>query len=231
MDFLPPDDYDLDVLEDYLRSAELPDEAMLLSELDGYLTAVAIAPNMIMPSEWLSEIWGGGDPMFADEKEANTILGAIMGHYNSILRTLAVDAMSFAPIFATEADGSPFVDLWAEGFMRGVRLRPKDWMPLFEDKLAPLITAIGALCANPDGTYPIEMAEERRDLLRTQAPTLFPGCVAGIREYWQGRGLGPRAAPPSRANAGAPRAPIAKIGRNAPCSCGSGKKYKRCCGA
>ena len=24
--------------------------------------------------------------------------------------------------------------------------------------------------------------------------------------------------------------PYAKIGRNAPCPCGSGKKYKRCCG-
>ena len=23
----------------------------------------------------------------------------------------------------------------------------------------------------------------------------------------------------------------AKVGRNAPCPCGSGKKYKRCCGA
>jgi SWIM/SEC-C metal-binding protein len=31
-----------------------------------------------------------------------------------------------------------------------------------------------------------------------------------------------------------PRAPVvaeAKVGRNEPCPCGSGKKYKRCCGA
>jgi preprotein translocase subunit SecA len=35
------------------------------------------------------------------------------------------------------------------------------------------------------------------------------------------------AAPGSRAGA----APAAKIGRNDPCSCGSGKKYKKCCGA
>jgi preprotein translocase subunit SecA len=26
------------------------------------------------------------------------------------------------------------------------------------------------------------------------------------------------------------RRPIAKVGRNEPCSCGSGKKYKHCCG-
>jgi len=26
------------------------------------------------------------------------------------------------------------------------------------------------------------------------------------------------------------RRPIAKVGRNEPCSCGSGKKFKQCCG-
>jgi SEC-C motif-containing protein len=30
---------------------------------------------------------------------------------------------------------------------------------------------------------------------------------------------------------GAPPAPAPKVGRNDPCPCGSGKKYKKCCGA
>jgi preprotein translocase subunit SecA len=46
----------------------------------------------------------------------------------------------------------------------------------------------------------------------------------------------PAPAPAARAaspRAAAPEAPIrlGKVGRNDPCSCGSGKKYKRCCGA
>ena len=32
-------------------------------------------------------------------------------------------------------------------------------------------------------------------------------------------------------NPKAPTVSVVKIGRNAPCSCGSGKKYKKCCGA
>jgi preprotein translocase subunit SecA len=28
----------------------------------------------------------------------------------------------------------------------------------------------------------------------------------------------------------APSAPASEIGRNDPCPCGSGKKYKKCCG-
>jgi preprotein translocase subunit SecA len=43
------------------------------------------------------------------------------------------------------------------------------------------------------------------------------------REAVSGRGLRPAAAP-------AIAAPRAKIGRNEPCPCGSGKKYKKCCG-
>lgn len=35
----------------------------------------------------------------------------------------------------------------------------------------------------------------------------------------------PRHAPPARAGAGGP-----KVGRNDPCPCGSGQKFKRCCG-
>jgi len=43
------------------------------------------------------------------------------------------------------------------------------------------------------------------------------------RETMPGRSLKPAAAP-------AVAAPRAKIGRNEPCPCGSGKKYKKCCG-
>jgi uncharacterized protein YecA (UPF0149 family) len=33
------------------------------------------------------------------------------------------------------------------------------------------------------------------------------------------------------ASAPAPRQVVEKVGRNEPCPCGSGKKYKKCCGA
>jgi len=44
------------------------------------------------------------------------------------------------------------------------------------------------------------------------------------REAAPGRSLKPAAA-------SAITAPRAKVGRNEPCPCGSGKKYKKCCGA
>ena len=57
------------------------------------------------------------------------------------------------------------------------------------------------------------------------------------RARWRRRAR--RSAPCARLRPGPPRppalargrAPVAKVGRNDPCPCGSGKKYKKCCGA
>src|SRR5215203_1883992 len=46
-------DADLDLLDAYLLSDQSPPECMMLSDLDGFLTAVAIGPELVMPSEWL----------------------------------------------------------------------------------------------------------------------------------------------------------------------------------
>ena len=57
---------------------------MALSGLDGFLTAVVIAPDRIPPSEWLPVIWGDEEPEFESEAELRTILATIMGRYSQI---------------------------------------------------------------------------------------------------------------------------------------------------
>ena len=52
-------DPDLDRLHDLLSA--IPDErdGMTIAELDGYIAALIVCPEMILPSEWLPEVWGG----------------------------------------------------------------------------------------------------------------------------------------------------------------------------
>jgi uncharacterized protein len=57
---------DLELLDAFLMSDQLPDEALMLSEVDGFLTGIALGPEAIMPSEWLPVIWGGEEPVFND---------------------------------------------------------------------------------------------------------------------------------------------------------------------
>jgi uncharacterized protein len=49
---------DLGTLDDFLASDHTPDECMQLSELDGFLTGIAIGPRPIMPSVWLPLVPG-----------------------------------------------------------------------------------------------------------------------------------------------------------------------------
>ena len=80
MPSIPPlEPVDLDVLDAFLLSDRAPENSMGISDLDGILTAIAIGPELIMPSEWLPVVWGGEEPAFVSTEEARDILGTIMG--------------------------------------------------------------------------------------------------------------------------------------------------------
>ena len=70
---------DLEALDEYLMSDESPENCMQLSDLDGFLTAIVVGPELIKPSEWLPVVWGGGSPEFGTEEQTKVILGSIMG--------------------------------------------------------------------------------------------------------------------------------------------------------
>ena len=240
------DDYDLDLLDAHLTSSDLPDEAMLLSELDGYLAAIALAPCLIPPGEWLPRIWGGAGLPFAGAAEAGAVIGAVMGLYNDILSAVADERAAFEPIFEVDRDGSPIPEFWAQGFVRGVALRLDDWRPLMEEGAGlDAFATIAVLAPDENGEFMPGVTEKQRRRAARQAGISFADAVAAMRLFWRHRGLAPsmppvrsrtsRAALLSRRREGVKAAlagrPVHKVARNDPCPCGSGKKYKRCCGA
>ena len=215
---------DLEALDQFLMSDASPEDCMQLSDLDGFLTGIAIGPELVKPSEWLPMVWGGEEPVFDDVEQARAVLGMIMMRYNEILRVLDTDPEAYAPIFWEGPDGELIAADWAEGFADAIRLRQAAWQPLFEDRQANvMLTPIMVLCDDPEGGSPLEGDPEVRAALRDEAANRIPACVAGIHTFWKDRRGRPAAA------AGRARGP--KVGRNDPCPCGSGRKYKRCCGA
>jgi uncharacterized protein len=223
----PAGPVDLEALDRFLMSEASPEDCMQLSDLDGFLTGIAIGPELVLPSEWLPAIWGGEEPVFADAGQARAVVGTILGRYDEILRVLASDPEGYAPVFWEGPDGEAIAADWAEGFADAVRLRPEAWRPLLEDREARvMLMPILALCGDAEDGSPLELDPEAdaADLL-AEAPGLIPACVAGIDRFWKER-RGRPGAGPGRANG-----PKAKVGRNDPCPCGSGRKHKRCCGA
>lgn len=184
---------DLDRLSTYLLSDNAPDNALCVSEIDGFLTAVLIGPEVIMPSEWLPVVWGGGKPKFDDMAETQAIMGTLIGRYNEIAHGLANDPPHLAPIFWRGPKGQVLVADWCAGFLDGVKLRRQAWTPFIRDKdigalIAPFVTfggdpedwALFGLRGDPPSD------RERLGLMKT-APDLLSDCVFAIRDYWRDR--------------------------------------------
>jgi uncharacterized protein len=177
---------DLDALDDYLMSDHAPDDSMGLSDLDGFLTGIVVAPELVLPSEWLPVIWGGGEPEFETEAEMRTVLGTIMGRYNEIVACLDSEPENFEPILMVGPEDEVIACDWAAGFLDAVALRPKAWEALIKDERAgvmmlPILLLNGdaELHAEPDSTF-------NEEEFLAEVPDIIPACVAGIHEFWKG---------------------------------------------
>jgi len=218
---------DLEELDSFLMSDRSPSDSMMLSDLDGFLTGIAIGPELVLPSEWLPLIWGGDAPEFADEDEAKAILDAIMSRYNEILRRIADDTLD--PIFWADRDGTLIAVDWAEGFLQAIMLRADAWGSLFKSKRdGQLLFPILALCGDENGESLLGLPSEDEDRVMEEVTEFIPACVTAIAAYWRERGSTQISMPLMRGRQ--PDQPSIKTGRNEPCPCGSGKKFKKCCG-
>ena len=200
----------------------LGDEVMLLGELDGYIAGLLLCPEMITPSEWLPEVWGGEDtdedPGFVRTEQAQSVIGMIMTHYNEVADTLHRRPGRYGPLLdVSEPTDEVFWEFWIDGFKHAVALRPKAWEPILQgegeasDALI-LLLSLAAIAAQ-DVEHDIPPADVAE--MQANAPDIIAECVAILAADRN-----------SRLPARAP-----KVGRNEPCPCGSGKKHKKCCGA
>jgi uncharacterized protein len=207
-----------DWLAGFLVSRQAPDRTMTFEMLDGLLTALVIGPSIVMPSQYLPKIWGTDDgegPVWESLEQAQYFMDLLMKHWNAIVARRNADAphAPFIDHFSEVERGQS----WAEGFFVGVDLGRASWEPIFQDKRsAETILPIFALVG--DDLFEDRINPEMRDEILNQLPVI----VQIIAAYW--RDLEARLSH---------RQPIrsTKIGRNEPCPCGSGKKFKKCCGS
>lgn len=207
-------------LDDFLRGLQHDDETMLLSELDGFLAGVIVCPDLILPSEWMPIIWGESGPVFDDEQEAKHITGLIMGHYNDIIRQLGRG--TYCPVYDVDVDDTFIWELWMAGFGKALSLCPDSWLGLGEED-EDIQRALFVLARLTElSTRPVNEIEplEIDEALEKSAPDVIPALVDILHQARMAK---------ASANAPQPSANIVKVGRNDPCPCGSGKKFKRCC--
>src|SRR5205814_1526797 len=108
---------------------------MKIEELDGFFAALIAGPEIVMPSEYLPEVFGGemsNTCEFDSLDEANATLALLIRHWNDIAHTLGKDAV-YMPRLLEDENGVTRGNDRARGFMRGVDLRPDGWKMLIAD--------------------------------------------------------------------------------------------------
>jgi uncharacterized protein len=225
----PLSDEELEELDRFLLYGVDNDEAMTLDRLDGYLHALAIGPQTIMPSQWLPKVWGEDSAMMPptdNMDQLNHIMGLVMRHYNSIISGFEQKPPFVATCWGTyEYDIGEFENAegWAYGFTEGVALNRAAWKPLFDSQLGQQwyrpIGLLGEESFSADQDELTKTPEQREQLAQQ-----IESSLVNIHAFW----LPLREAIHERDTSQRLRT---KVGRNEPCPCGSGKKFKKCCGS
>jgi uncharacterized protein len=227
----PLTDEEIEELDQFLLNAEGLEESMDISTLDGFLTAIVCGPKTIMPSEWLRWVWdtdsGKDAPEFKDQAQAQRILGLLMRHMNDIAETLQQAPEHYEPLLMenpNNGDPIPIIDEWCSGFMKGVQLDSDGWLPLVVGKRDWMSTI--TLYGN---------ALEKKNLSLDEHKLLTAGLAQTVQRI---HAFGLEQRREQIAGGTLPdvvrREPIrspTKVGRNEPCPCGSGKKFKQCHGS
>ena len=227
------------VLRSFLEHPARPAGTLTYHELQGFLFTVAAAPELILPSEWLPLIFGDQEAGYADLAEAQSILRHLMAAYNAIVSTTHQDRVGLLPgcrfrgDVLTNLDESAPISRWSRGFLTG-----QDWLEnlwnvdlpeAVDEELAAVLMTLSFFASRGmaeglrgelgSSRSLREMAEYNRRVFRT-ALTAYVRLGRELGEVIGQRGA--RAHVSIRA---------VTIGRNDPCPCGSGRKFKKCCGA
>ena len=234
-DWFKTDDPRIDALDQLLEQRAVPFGGLGLEPLDGYLTALVLSPgDTVEPEAWLPRVWGKAPPRWenaADEAAARELLmlawhtAARRVRFNSDELT-ADGALFWWLPDDPEAEHGDDVDIgaaWAGGFLEGMDLRSEawdawiakdDWIGEVEAYVEAL--AIGSYPPEQEGGAPVPLTYQERLEIHAGLPDMLHDLHIHRIESLTPREPVRRAATPER---------------NDPCPCGSGRKFKKCCGA
>jgi uncharacterized protein len=213
------DQFLLDRVDENILTDDMDEGIFDISTLDGFLTAIISGPVTIPPSVWLPSLWGDFEPIWESEEAFSEILTLLLRHMNGIIQTLMDYPDDFEPLYMeriVEDKTYVIVDEWCEGYHRGVELTSEHWRD--NEDITVLLAPIYAFTEVTDWKGHDYSEEEIKSIQNAIAPN-----VRDIYTYWLSK----------RADTLPQKQPVMgsepKVGRNDPCPCGSGKKYKKCC--
>lgn len=221
----------------FLSSPQRPKDTLTYPQLAGFLFSLANGPEMIRPSEWIPMVFNDQEAQYETQDEAEQVLQAMMGLYNDCIRERTGESVSLPPgcemrpwaMDNLSADAP--LSQWAQGFSMGYDYLEEVWTAYtpdeLDEELGALLMAL-SFFTSPKLAEAYHQDTKGTGSLEQLAQTVVEIFPVAMREYAQ---LG-RSIYQARLEVGdldLEPSGRTKIGRNDPCPCGSGKKFKKCC--
>jgi len=235
-DAAPPDQFPQ---EEYERLSELLD---LHSPLDlngvlGLLHAIAVAPSVIPDEAWLPKV------LIGDHAQGDTALARYCIELLVRLKVEVQDALDHSQTIAPDSDEVDECRAFAAGYVMGAELDPQ-WIGdvnrwTFASGIAYLADRLDVVPQHTLEKLEQNLAPDPRKILRDQMRSVVHAAAESFKNARIGGphedarvSLADTIARPNACGATDDRRSFPasrQAGRNDPCPCGSGRKFKRCC--
>lgn len=246
---------DRKILDNFISLFSDSAEGWTVNELKGYMFGISIIPDVVLPSEWVEQLQMGYDLEYSSEKQAREIHECFFKMYNYHVAEFNSGKICF-PYKQNQISEENLVEVtqWINGFVSGLELREEYWLgevilPGINSEMAEEISfvyfMVSALVYQEDMHELLEMiSEEELERLDHFGPEsegidremkLFAACLGMVEENVNTLiKFAQKLDKNKKQSSQMPmfsEAPVRqeKVGRNQPCPCGSGKKYKKCC--
>ena len=204
-------------LDKWLLEYGNDDSILSASELDGFLAAIVSAPRQISPSLWYPAIWAGQPPQWPTDKDGERFMKLAVELMSETAYMFAEEPEEYEAVLLADEQGQGeklIVSEWCAGYLRGAGVA--GWIE--ESLPEEAATALSLIALHGDESHGEVLKAMSDDEFDASVALIEPAAVT-LYQYWQ-ENLQPLL-PVRREES--------KVGRNDPCLCGSGKKYKQCC--
>lgn len=231
----------LRILSEFLDDTARPQGTMNLHELRGFLWGLASAPLDVPEEDWLPFVFEGDEPNFRNDAEEEKIVDLLVALFDETFERIEDEETPFPGDdyrWSDAGDKRWPLSAWCTGLLKAHYWQEDHWNALL-DNVEPIETEDGVFDMLQEVENTLNIAATFGDIdsamLETDAPDEllaelpelaeqlpwvmmnYAECGGMLYEVMQTQNSAPyqRETP--------------KIGRNDPCFCGSGKKYKHCC--
>ncbi len=221
-------------LAKFLVSDKRPEGTMSLPEVYGFLFTVCTAPEHVEAAEWIEVVFDGKDPNYKSEEKRAKIEAALLQVFAEVDTLVQFDEPQLPeiiellePPIANVRKGAPLA-FWSDGFFDGVDWLEHVWASsLDEDAEKVWKEAVKVLAYFSHRDAARELCDSQGDTWVSNAQ-LAENRLQALGEAMATYARMGRTLAQTSAN-DQPYVREIKLGRNDPCFCGSGKKYKKCC--